>query len=371
LIHGAIVAGEPEDFEYFRRANPKIPSPSWLAEAISQGNGEIRIALAPTPNLLRFLEKQNAMLPPPLGGGPAANLLRTLKWASLRLTLEPQAALHVSALAADHKAAMEFEKLANVFRNALGGRQAGAPEIAKVVELVEVKVDGSRLASDVDLEQVAGLLRPVFERQRLLAKRMRCVNNLKQIMLAMHNYHDANGTFPPAFLANQEGKPLLSWRVLILPYLGEQALYQEFHLDEPWSSPHNKALISRIPDVYKCADTDLPGGRTTYLTPRGKSTIFPGGDGISIDRITDGTSNTIAVLEVDKDHAVGWTVPDDWEIDDKEIKPATILKAHPDGGSNVGFSDGSVRFLKGLINPEVFGALLSRAGGEVIAADAF
>jgi prepilin-type processing-associated H-X9-DG protein len=244
------------------------------------------------------------------------------------------------------------------------------PEFARFIEPIAVKFDGERLTSNIDLEEAARLLRPAFVRQQAEMKRMQCMNNLKQIMLAMHNYHSANNTFPPAFRANKAGKPLLSWRVLILPYLGQQELYNEFHLDEPWHSPHNKALIARMPEVYKCTDTDLPSGRTRYLTPRGEATLFPGAEGIGIQQVTDGTSNTIAVVESGAGDSVVWTVPNDWEVILSELKPGSTLRSHP-GGSNVGFADGSVRFLKGTISPRVLEALLTRAGGEIIAADAF
>ena len=66
-----------------------------------------------------------------------------------------------------------------------------------------------------------------------------------------YGYAKANHVFPPAYSTNQDGKPLLSWRVLILPYIGNDDLYREFHLDEPWDSVHNKTLLSKMPDVYK------------------------------------------------------------------------------------------------------------------------
>ncbi len=126
------------------------------------------------------------------------------------------------------------------------------------------------------------------------------MNNLKQIGLAMHNYHATNGSFPPAYTVDKDGKPLLSWRVLILPFLEQEALYKEFHLDEPWDSPHNKPLIERMPTSYVCpseSDRRVDRGKTTYLTPRGKATIFPGPEGIKIQKITDGSSNTIFAVD--------------------------------------------------------------------------
>src|ERR1700676_3675353 len=96
------------------------------------------------------------------------------------------------------------------------------------------------------------LLLPAVQAAREAARRAQCVNNLKQIGLAMHNYHSTYDCFPPAVTADDQGRPLLSWRVLILPYLEEAPLYAQFHLDEPWDSPHNLPLASKMPRVYTC-----------------------------------------------------------------------------------------------------------------------
>jgi hypothetical protein len=80
--------------------------------------------------------------------------------------------------------------------------------------------------------------------------RKKSENNLKQLALAMHNYHDVNGRFPPAASRGADDKPLLSWRVMILPYLEQEALYKEFNMDEPWDSEQNKKLLAKMPDIY-------------------------------------------------------------------------------------------------------------------------
>ena len=188
----------------------------------------------------------------------------------------------------------------------------------------------------------------------------------------MHNYHDVHKTFPPAYTVDKAGKPLLSWRVLILPYLEQEALYKEFHLDEPWDSEHNRALIDRMPPTYHCpagSSKRADVGKTTYLTPRGKATIFPGPEGIKIQKVTDGTSNTIFVVDASDDRAVTWTKPDDWDVDPKpDLKG--IFGHHP-GGTPFSFADGSVRFIKETVDPKVLEMLITRDGGEVISSDAF
>ena len=198
------------------------------------------------------------------------------------------------------------------------------------------------------------------------------MNNLKQIGLAMHNYHATNGSFPPAYTVDKDGKPLLSWRVLILPFLEQEALYKEFHLDEPWDSPHNKPLIERMPTSYVCpseSDRRVDRGKTTYLTPRGKATIFPGSEGIKLQKITDGTSNTIFIVDAPSSRAVTWTKPDDWDVEmNADLKQ--IFGRHPEG-TNFGFADGSVHFIKDTIDPKTLLNLLTRDGGEVISSDEF
>ena len=164
-------------------------------------------------------------------------------------------------------------------------------EIAKGLAQVRPKVVGDRIELDVALEPATALVSLPIRAAREAARRSQCVNNLKQIGLAMHNYLAEHKTFPPAYSRDKSGRPLLSWRVHILPYLEQAALYKEFRLDEPWDSPHNRPLIDKIPQVYRCPDmgrkpADL--GKTTYLAPRGKATIFPAPRGSSSTRSPTG-----------------------------------------------------------------------------------
>ena len=157
----------------------------------------------------------------------------------------------------------------------------------------------------------------------------------------------------------------------ILPYLDQQKeLYDQFHLDEPWDSPHNKALIPRMPRVYACpsgSKTIAAEGKTTYLTPRGPASLFPGAQPIGIKDVTDGTSNTIMAVDAADAAAVIWTRPDDWEVA-PNLQIQAIFGHHP-AGTNFAFADGSVRFLKPTIVPKVLQALITHNGGEVISAD--
>ena len=193
------------------------------------------------------------------------------------------------------------------------------------------------------------------------------MNKLRQLALASLSYMDAHQTYPAAYSTDKAGKPLLSWRVHLLPFVGEEKLYKEFHLDEPWDSEHNKKLIARMPDVFRApaADPKLAAdGKTTYLAPVGEATMFPGPRGVRIAEVTDGTSNTILFVEADDDHAVTWTAPDDLAYDPKE--PMKGLGGHYHGGFLAAFADGDAHFLQKSDDKDNIRALFTRNGGEVV-----
>jgi prepilin-type processing-associated H-X9-DG protein len=118
-----------------------------------------------------------------------------------------------------------------------------------------------------------------------------------------------------------------------------------------------------------CARSVRNNGKTTYLVPRGKATIFPEGDGVKIGEITDGTSNTIPMVDANDDQAVTWTRPGDWDVE-PDLKPEGLVGHHP-RGTNLLFADGGVRFLTTKVAPSTFLKLFTRNGGEVIGADEF
>ncbi len=191
---------------------------------------------------------------------------------------------------------------------------------------------------------------------------------MKQIGLALHNYHDVYKTFPPAYTTDEDGKPLLSWRVLILPYLEEGPLYDQFHLDEPWDSEHNKRLIPLMPQAYRPPDSKAEPGRTNYLGVDGKQGIFSGDKPTGFVDIRDGSSNTIMVVEAGDPAAVIWTKPDDFQPDPENPKRGLLGLRR--GGFNAGFADGSVLFLSEMIDDEALRAMFTRDGAEAVRRDA-
>lgn len=194
------------------------------------------------------------------------------------------------------------------------------------------------------------------------------MNSLKQIALAMHNFHDNYGHFPPQALTDAKGKRMLSWRVMILPYLDQAALYNEFHLDEPWDSEHNSKLIAKMPALYR--SKSRPGVKnepdtTCFVAPLTRNSTFGRvGPRVGIREITDGTSNTLMIVEASADKSVIWTKPEDVTID--EADPLHSIINQDAAGFAACLCDGSARFLSKTIDATTLKALLSINGGEVI-----
>ncbi len=208
------------------------------------------------------------------------------------------------------------------------------------------------------------LLLPAVHSARGAARRMQSMNNMKQIAIAMFNYESAHGSYPPAYSTDKKGKPLLSWRVQMLPYIEDANLYEEFHLDEPWDSEHNKKLIAKMPSTYRSPKSRAAPGYTNYLTVRGKDTAFPGSEKIRLADITDGTSNTIMVVEASDAKAVPWTKPDDFEYDKRN--PSAGLVGLRRGGFLAGMCDGAVHFIPSWVDARVLAAYFTRRGAEVV-----
>lgn len=204
------------------------------------------------------------------------------------------------------------------------------------------------------------------------AERIESVNHLKLMMGAIHEYHDKHKQLPPVAIRDSNGNPLLSWRVALLPYLGEEALYKQFKLDEPWDSSHNIQLLEKMPEVYYFRGQAAPNGMTHFQVFTGPGTAFER-DGLNLPKdFPDGTYATLFIVEA-RD-PVPWTKPQDLVYDpDKPLPPLglgrekrTWLSGNFMRGEIVlgAFGDGTVRSFWGEIKESSWRKLITRNGGE-------
>jgi prepilin-type processing-associated H-X9-DG protein len=197
-----------------------------------------------------------------------------------------------------------------------------------------------------------------------------CANNLKQIAAAMLQYETTYGCFPPAYIADKNGKPMHSWRVLLLPHLGHQDLYDRYRFDEPWDSLRNRKITDIAMGLYQCpAQPPSRDPVTNYMMVVGPNTISDGRGVRNVAEITDGMKDTILLVEV-ADSNIWWAEPEDLRFDMLNFtinagKRQEISSYHP-GGANTAFCDGSVRFLKDSLNPQLVRAMLTINAGESV-----
>jgi hypothetical protein len=205
---------------------------------------------------------------------------------------------------------------------------------------------------------LVALLLPAVQQAREAARRMQSTNNMKQIMIAMQTYHDTYTEFPPAVIKDAEGKPLYSGLVLLLPYLEQQPLYDRFQKDKAWDSPENLALSGiTLPMLTDPSNPDTTAGRTDYLLISGTDSALEDTPGMKhgLQNITDGTSNTIILMEVKGKGS--WAAPNTWDLS----KP--LDGSHPQVVL-VGFADGSVKAINRRIDQQTLRRLVDRKDGE-------
>jgi uncharacterized membrane protein len=247
-----------------------------------------------------------------------------------------------------------------------GAKREMEMALAKALANAVIELKGTTIRAQLKLEVSPSVFKHVTKSivaaVRTKGDRTQSVNNLKQIALAMHDYHSTYKHFPPPGISSindPTGKPLLSWRVAILPYIEQAELYKQFDLTQPWDSPANKRLIAKMPAIFVLPGAETKEGATHYRVLVGPGAAFETGQKMKISQFTDGTSNTI--LAVEAAEPTIWTRPDDLPFDPKGPLPKFGLS--PDG-FNVAMCDGTVRFIRAGTPAETIRAMITRNGGE-------
>ncbi len=214
---------------------------------------------------------------------------------------------------------------------------------------------------------LVALLLPAVQAAREAARRAACVNNMKQLGLAMHNFHDANKRFPGYDHPDHADWQPCSWRVQMLPYIEQDFVYRQYDHTKPWDSPTNIILEGMISPCYRCPSNAVGGTDTDYLTLVGPNCVFREKGHTKINEITDGTSNTIMIVE-SVNSSIHWMEPRDLTVQKAQIVSVDSmghgLRSHHPGCVNVTFCDGSVRSVSENIDPGVLQNLSTHNGGE-------
>ncbi|QEH31680.1 hypothetical protein OJF2_01450 [Aquisphaera giovannonii] len=217
---------------------------------------------------------------------------------------------------------------------------------------------------------VAGLLMPAVCTNCVTTRRGQCANNLRNIAVALVQYEQRYGAFPPAYTTDRDGRPLHSWRTLILPYLDQPDLYESIDLSKPWDDPVNTKAFATWVSPYHCPSSGAPENTTTYLANAAEGGLLMPDKPRRLAEVTDRLASTLMMIEVDEGHAVPWMAPTD--ADEALIlglTPGSKLP-HPKG-MNAAFVDGSVRYLEATTPPEGRRAMISIAGHDGPTEDPF
>ena len=210
---------------------------------------------------------------------------------------------------------------------------------------------------------IVALLLPAKRSAREAARRNACLSNLKQIALALENYKEAKGTYPPAYTVDEEGNRLHSWRTLILPYMEHKLLYEKIDLTKPWDHPANAEAMETVCEVFLCPSYPGEELETTYHAVIGEDCVFSGSDGRDPAEIIDEKSSTIMIVEVGSERAVHWMSPEDITAADFLKLGPEMNEIHP-GIFQVVLADGHVDSITRDIDWDVVRGMLTIAGGE-------
>ncbi|MFN0054657.1 MAG: DUF1559 domain-containing protein [Planctomycetales bacterium] len=216
----------------------------------------------------------------------------------------------------------------------------------------------------------SGFLVPAVRDAREAARRTQCRGHFYGISMALSNYHDAYGSYPPAFIADEQGRPMHSWRVLILPFIDETELYRKYRFDEAWDGPHNRQLHDSIVRLYNCSSEQPKEASpyTSYVAVIGPETFWRKENLTRDSDITDPRNSTLVVVEIAHSF-IHWMEPRDLEMSHMSfpVNPTTgkgISSSHK-GGAHVLFADGEARLLPDTLSADAVRSLLTISGQEI------
>ncbi len=342
------------------------------------GASSIGLVVIGSKDSRRAIRELLPPLPAPFTAMTGGLLADQTKWFGVSLSLNKDIGARVVVEANDEAAAKQYSALASDAMKlvmSVPGSDDYVPADLKstLLEGLTPEQSGSRVVISTerlmaDRDRLTKILSPAIKSARILAAENQQRNTLRQFALACHNYESAHKHFPTQASTDDNGQPLLSWRVQILPFINQNELWKEFHLDEPWDSEHNLKLVKKMPTIFKDAGPNAfqnnQDGKTIYLGAAGEGMMFNGATEITFGDMKDGSSNTILIAAVAAEHAVPWTKPVDWQVDLKN--PTAQLIEGKRTHVRVAIGDGSVQALRLNMSVKNWVGLLTFDGGEIV-----
>lgn len=375
VIDNYVVVGNANAIQALAASKP-IERPDFQAASKALKDAPVQLLVLPTNDLRKIVAETMPQFPTELGQGSTAVISKGVQWAVVTASLPPEFQAHLVVQTSHPSHALELQKLWQTMLSSMkketDNPAANAPFRAfyQLVSSIKVKV----MESQFDLDANKDLLSEITS---LLSKSISShaaddlnVRNLRDILIAMHNFHGDWNRLPNQAICDKNDKPLLSWRVAILPYIGEDHLYKEFKLNEPWDSEHNKKLIDRMPKKYLHPFAkNVPANHTLYQVFYSKKGAKPAAAMMETGKITlgmltvqDGTSNTFVVTDAAAE-AVPWTKPADLLYDGKVENLPKLVSPRGDGWAHVAFGDGSTRRFKPGGKPKLLWQTIGRNDG--------
>ncbi len=377
---GALIASSATQFDRLQNNESESTverSKIWNAV----GSSSFGIVVFGDEDSRRVVKELMPALPSPFDSLNGDLIADGTKWIGMSLKLDATPELNIEIEASDETSAKTYE---SIIKDAMKMAKF-LPQVRDVIPKSEIKFvfnaiapkrDGNRVSISAsqltnDLDRLAKVLAPQVRAVRAAAVKTQKMNTIRQHLLAMLNYESAYRHFPTQYSVDDDGKPLLSWRVHVLPFLNQNELHKKFKLDEPWDSEHNIKLVEQMPEIFwdmrsESLETNQ-AGKTIFQVPAGEGLVFNAANEVGFGDITDGSSNTIALVAMPLEHAVTWTQPVDWNVDLEN--PLGMLKGAGRTHIEIGRCDGSTGSFS-LKSPAAWRAMIGRADGEIVDASA-
>ncbi len=406
VVDDLVLIGQQATIEHYVQLEPAERPELDVREPIRQaddGSGPWAVMVAAAGgDTRRVIEALWPTLPEPFTAADGSFVANDIQQFAAMVNSPPDWQIRLSITADNESAAAKVQSLIEkAWDQAVSSAEQNAnqPELADITkaaaDLLTPRLEGNTVSvqvghddavvNDLASRVIAPTVKDLQHKARLRPRLMQ----MKQLALAMLNFESAVGHYPAsAAIVDGDGKPLLSWRVAILPFVEESTLHDKFRLDEPWDSPHNLELQKQMPDVFASHSApDLAReGLTTYQVPVNQRSVFPpsssirdfekrswlGSDvtlakGTSLRDIIDGTSATLLIVEVPREEAVIWTKPADWEVDLAKAWQQ-LTGGATEGSAVAAYCDGSARVWyfsdDGL--DQTLPKLITRDGKEII-----